>query len=216
MRYIVTILQRLHAAAGRLPVVSLLLTLSALAVALIPTLAGRLQYERPALAAGELWRLVTCHFTHWSSDHLFLDVVTLLALGSGCERLGRGRFLVALLASALLIPLALWWLEPGLTTYRGLSGLDAALWILLAESLRRHSPRDRWLRLAGTLAPLMLLGKVLYETATAAPVFHSSPSPDVVVVPLAHLLGGAVGYLAATFASPPSRLRPVQTATIRE
>ena len=66
-------------AAGRLPGVSLLLALSALAVALIPTLAGRLQYERPALAAGELWRLLTCHFTHWSAEHLAWDALVFLA-----------------------------------------------------------------------------------------------------------------------------------------
>ena len=190
------LLQRLHAA-ERLPVVSLLLSAAALGIALIPHLAEQLQYQRSALAAGELWRLVTCHFTHWSAEHLLLDVLTLLALGAVCERLGRGRLLAALLASAFLIPSALWWLEPGLSTYRGLSGLGAALWMLLAESLRRRAAGDRWLRLAGSLAPLMLLGKVIYEAATAAPLFHDVPGPEIVVVPLAHLLGGAVGYLVA-------------------
>ena len=91
-------------AVGRLPCVSLLL--AGIAVCLQFSLAalGWLQYDPAAIAGGEVWRIVTCHLTHWSFDHLFWDATALIILGVLCETAGRRRFLGCIAASAVLIP----------------------------------------------------------------------------------------------------------------
>jgi hypothetical protein len=51
-------------AARRLPVASLLFVVFALAVNVVPGVADWLQFDRHAIARGELWRLVTSHYVH--------------------------------------------------------------------------------------------------------------------------------------------------------
>src|SRR5689334_9624999 len=77
---------------------SLLLAGLAVIVWLAPAgVAEALQFDRARIASGELWRLVTCHWTHWDADHLAWDVATFVALGVACERRGRVCFLSLML-----------------------------------------------------------------------------------------------------------------------
>ena len=49
----------------RFPFLTAALTALALAVGLIPGAAAAFQYDRVALAAGQLWRFVAGHWAHW-------------------------------------------------------------------------------------------------------------------------------------------------------
>ena len=122
-------------AVRRFPGVALLFTLLALVVFAVPSLTGSFEFERSLVADGQWWRLTTCHWAHWSADHLFWDLIVFAALGAVCERINRSRLVVCLVVSAVLIPCAVWLLAPGLTFYRGLSGLDSALFTLLLSML---------------------------------------------------------------------------------
>src|SRR5687768_5242432 len=94
-----------------------------------------LQYDRAAIAAGEVWRLVAGHWAHYSLDQLFWDVLAFAALGLACERKGSARFLVCVVTSTLAISFSVWLLLPGMQIYRGLSGVDSALFTLLIADL---------------------------------------------------------------------------------
>ncbi len=178
-----------------------LLTLPALAVQLAPGAAERLQYDRERLAAGELWRILTCHFTHWSADHLLWDLAATAMLAAGCARCGARRLATTLLAAAVAVPAAVWAAEPALTRYRGLSGLASALFALLAVSVLRteRAARPR-LAFAAGLALAGFAAKLAWELATAVPVFVG-PGAGFVAVPLAHLVGAACGVIGAYCAS---------------
>ena len=65
-----------------------------------PSLADRLQYDRSAVVEGQLWRIATCHLTHWSFEHLFWDVTALLFLGFVIEQDKRRRLLTCMGLSA--------------------------------------------------------------------------------------------------------------------
>ena len=131
----------------------------------------------------EPWRLFTGHLVHWSFDHLAWDLAVFVGLGVACELQSRRRTAAAVALAALAIALGTPLLAPGLTTYRGLSGLDAALFSLLAgRCLRRASPSAR---AAGALALLALAGKIGWELATGVPLFLTG-TPGVAVVPAAH------------------------------
>jgi rhomboid family GlyGly-CTERM serine protease len=156
-----------------------------------------LQYDREAIAQGELWRLVTCHLVHFGLEHLVWDAAVFALLAVLCWRLGRVRCLVSLGAATLAIPAVLFVLQPGLPTYRGLSGLDSALFVTAALGLGqklRADGRSTWGAAAiGSVA--VLLGKVGYELATGQALFVDAASLGFVPVPLAHAVGGLAGML---------------------
>jgi len=171
----------------------------AVALALVPGAGSRLEYDRAAIAGGEAWRLLTGHWVHWSGEHLFWDLLAFGVLGVLCERRGRARFLGCLAGATLAVSLGLDGLLPGMAHYRGLSGLDSALFVLLAVRLwrERAGAAGAWWA-AGALAAF--LGKVGYESLTGAAVFVHA---GVTAVPLAHLAGGAAGLVAALVGRPP-------------
>jgi len=147
-----------------------------------------------ALAWAEPWRLVTGHFVHWSGAHLCWDLAVFVGLGLACERHGRGRTAAALALAIPAVALGAPLLTPGLAVYRGLSGLDAALFALLAAHRLRGTGGAR---AAGAVALVALGLKVCWEIATGVPLFVPELAADgVAVVPAAHLFGGAAGLSA--------------------
>ncbi|HEY7213638.1 MAG TPA: rhombosortase [Thermoanaerobaculia bacterium] len=161
--------------------------------------AGELfEYDRARLAAGEVWRLLTCHFTHWTAEHLLWDLGTFIALAIGCAPFGLRRLGVTLGAAALAVPLAVWVALPSMVRYRGLSGLDSALFALLAFAVLATARAEGrpWLVLAARAALAVFAAKLSWELATASPVFVG-PGSGFVAVPLAHLAGAACGWCCA-------------------
>ncbi|MDA2926456.1 rhombosortase [Acidobacteria bacterium AH-259-G07] len=193
------------APARRIPCASLLLATAAVVIALAPSAAVWLEYDRVAIEAGELWRAVFCHWTHVSADHLLWDLLMFVALGALCEQASRGRFCACILSSAVLIPLAIWIALPELTTYRGLSGIDSSLFALLAVMELKDGVSNRcWLRvMALSAAVLLFIGKTSYEIVTGTTLFVDSAA--LVPIPLAHVVGAAVGFVVG-FVKLPDRI----------
>ncbi|MFZ5722415.1 MAG: rhombosortase [Pseudomonadota bacterium] len=100
-----------------------------------------LRYDREAIAAGELWRLVSGHFVHLGAAHLALDTVGLvLLLLFFRDVLAPRDWLLAVLLGALAIGLLLWWRDPQVERYVGISGvLHTLLFAGLLLSFR-HTP----------------------------------------------------------------------------
>jgi len=182
---------------NRIPCASLLLSLAAACIFACPSLAARLEYDRAAIAAGEIWRLFSGHWVHYGFDHFFWDVLAFGFLGAACERRSRPRFLVCVTASALAISLSVWFGMPGMNAYRGLSGIDSALLVLLfmelwSEAGRAGQPKQIVIPAACLMA---FVCKVSYELATGDTIFVKSLGSGMVGVPLAHVAGAAVGFL---------------------
>ena len=176
---------------------TLLLSAPAVIFAVAPPVAAWLEYDRQALVTGEPWRAITCHWTHWSLDHLAWDLAAFVVMVALAWRASPRRTLATLAAAAALIPLAVWFVLPGMTHYRGLSGLDSALFMLIAVRLVREelAAGRRGLAAAVALVVAGFLGKIGFELATGATLFADSSS--FVPVPLAHVVGGLCGALAA-------------------
>jgi len=185
-------------AVRRIPRVSLLLTVAAAIIHLSYSLRILLLYDRSALAHHEPWRLITCHWVHLSTDHLFWSAATFWVLGSLCEIMDPKRYYATVGISALSIPIAIWQGMPDLIIYGGLSGLDCALYSLLMVLFIKREIRSRsWIWAA--LFSLLLAGlvaKIIYETATGLTIFVGNTHADMVPVPLAHLVGGIIGFAA--------------------
>jgi len=192
-----TIYRTLKSAVGKLPGVSIIVILAAGLLMAFPPAADWLQYDRSAVAGGELWRIATCNLTHWSFEHLFWDVSALLFLGFVIEQDKRCRFLTCMGLSAVLIPLAVHVCMPGLSTYRGLSGIDSAVFMLLAVTLLADSwDRRDWVWTAVcTVVMGGFAAKTGFEFATGNTLFVDSVASQMLPVPLAHVVGAAIGVL---------------------
>jgi rhomboid family GlyGly-CTERM serine protease len=166
-------------------------------VASLPVLAPELEYTR-ALLASDPWRALTSHFTHWTSTHLIWDWLAFVALGASLEHHGRARLVALFATTALAIPAALFLIEPELTHYRGLSGLDSALfgmaWVVAlqhARSTDRPNPLlARFLVLLGFGFMLKIGWELLLGDA-----FFMPNDVGFEPVPLAHAIGAALGVL---------------------
>ncbi len=180
----------------------LLFAMSAL-VFLVPSSGPYLEYNRSAIATGEVWRLVTGHLVHYSFDHFFWDAITLVLLGLASERFGVSRLLACLAASALVISASIWFCLPSIATYRGLSGVDSALFALLVTASGRTT--------IGIMCLVGFLLKTLYEVTTGQTVFVTNLGSGAVAIPLAHLAGAAAGLAAGSsrrFVFSRSAMRP--------
>jgi len=177
--------------------VPLLVAAVAISASLFPSF-GALLELRPEAALTQPWRLVTCHLAHWSERHLLWDLLVFLALA---PLLPPRRLLLLLPAAALLISAGVLLVHPQLAAYRGLSGLDSALFAASALDLaRRPPPLDRTL---GALALALFLGKTGFELASGGALFAAGP---FVPLPLAHLLGLAAALGVSFF----SARRPIR------
>lgn len=154
------------------------------------TLRELLRYDRPGIAAGEPWRLVTGHLVHLGAGHTLLNGagVVLVALIVAREYRLRDWALISL-AGVAAIDAGLWWLNPSLDWYVGLSGL-LHTWFAagVIAALFERRP-DAWL-LFGLLA-----GKLVLEQATGALPGSAALAGGTVVVD-AHLYGALAGAFA--------------------
>lgn len=174
-----------------LPWFTLLLAGAAVLIYLVagPAPAGLL-FDRAALANGEVWRLLTGHLVHSDPAHLAWNLAALVPLGALLElRAGcRGWRYPGLLAiGAFVVDAWLWWLEPDLALYCGLSGLLNSFFAALAISLWRETRHPAFLlALAGGLA------KIAVEAANGAALL---PTTTWSSVPGAHVAGMAAGLI---------------------
>jgi hypothetical protein len=130
---------------------------------------------------------------HWSSNHLLWDLAMFTTLGAIAEVNMSRHYRWTLFLSALLIPAGVMLRHPEMETYRGLSGIDSALFgLIVADLLARRLVERNW-KSAFWFSLLLvgLLAKMLVETLAGTNIFVSDTS--FVPVPIAHLIGAVIG-----------------------
>jgi len=150
-----------------------------------------LEFSRPAILHGQYYRLLTGHLTHFTAEHMLWDTLTLLVLGMLVAKQSSKLFWWTLLGSATMISLAiLAWLTQ-MEIYRGLSGIDSAMFTCAAiQVIRRTHGAMRWL---ATVAILGFMGKTFFELWTGQAIFVQNLGEGVSPVILAHLIGALWG-----------------------
>lgn len=180
--------------------VTCLIATAALLLQSLPDLQTTAELRFTELSAAGLWRLATCHLLHWSWDHFIWDVAVLLAAGSYCEIRWPRQFALVLFAAGILIPAAVMISAPQLQSYRGLSGIDSALFALAAASLLIEEFRDgrkaTTILVASVVAAQFL--KIAAESVAGQTLFVQNA--PFIPVPLAHLCGAMTGSLLSPMA----------------
>ncbi len=180
---------------GSLPLLTLTVAAAAIALQFVPDWLDAAAYDRAAIAGGEVWRLATGHLTHWNFDHLAWDALMFVVLGAVIERRSRREWLVIIAGSAAAISLWLWGGEPGVAQYRGLSGLDSALFTAVAIRILHEARRHGRSLLTGAIGMLLIGfgGKIGYEYVTGGTLFVDSSVAGFAPLPAVHAVGAAVG-----------------------
>lgn len=147
------------------------------------------QYDRGAIEHGQWWRLLSGHFAHLGFSHLMLNIAG-LALISALFSAGMSprQWTACFLISAAAVSTGLYFFQPQLHWYVGLSGVLHGLFVSGAiDSWRRG------LRLEGVLL-LALVGKLIWEQLSG-PLPGSEAAAGGPVVVDAHMYGAIGGLL---------------------
>jgi rhomboid family GlyGly-CTERM serine protease len=173
-----------------------------------PEGAAALEFDRQRIAAGQWWRPVSGHLVHYGWPHMAADMGVFAALCWVAQRRGRGvAWSVAI--GGVAVGAAVYWWAPDTNTYRGMSGVDSAVFGYLVVT---EVVRDRGLKAAAWLTALALtLGRFVFETATGRPILPTSLPDGIAVVGIAHMAGLVAGCMAAAV-SEAVRNRPLITA----
>ncbi len=188
-----------------LAVVSLALVATAAALA-SPGVADALVADA-RIAHGQPWRAVTGPFVHATWGHLIRDLALVAIAGVAYEAPLRSRrawlFAAGLVAPAIAVLVA-----GHARWYCGLSGLSHAL---LAAALAYELVRRRGAaRLVVLALCLVSAAKPIYELVTGAPAFAMALGDGIVQVPLAHVVGVAIGIACGLRAGADARQRAVR------
>ena len=154
--------------------------------------AGRefLRYDRPAIGAGEFWRLLSGHFAHLGIPHLILNLTGLaLVWFLVADHLTRRQWLVIAVITIAGIDVGFWLLQPQLVGYVGLSGL---LHGLLAAGIVAGIGAGR---VEPVVLAVILAAKIIYEqVAGSLPGSETTTGGAGIVA--AHAYGAVAGAIA--------------------
>jgi len=178
-----------------------IITLGVLALAVIAGLwtdaAPALVYNRHQILSGEVWRIVTCNWVHFSWSHFIYDVLAFALAGSLIELRGHPGFGWVCLLSPTLIGLAVFLTQPDLELFGGLSGLATGSAVFLSlHGLREHNAW-RWIC---WFALAVIAVKIGLEFATGQLAFAQSGALALKPVPASHVAGGLSATLVWLFA----------------
>lgn len=179
---------------GRVPAVTALVCGAALAAYAVEPLGRSLIYDRAAIEAGELWRLVSGSLAHHSPHHLLWNVAAMAVAGTLVERLGIRHFAALCLAAATAVGVAIYLAAPELDTFAGLSGVAVAAVVFLCLDGLGDSGPWRWICLAALAVTSLKIG---LELGTGGSLLGSLSTEGFVLAPVSHAAGALAAVLVA-------------------
>jgi len=165
-------------------------------------------YDRVGLAGGEIWRAWTGHLVHFGWPHLVVDAGLLAILGWTGERHYPAFTRWGLLLMPPFVSAAIYWFDPEMARYGGLSALNLGLLLYVAAQGWRRDWTD-WFWPAVIAA---YVGELVYEYLRGGHGGGAIRFDDasIRVATGAHLASAAYALLALAFARLWSPARPQQ------
>lgn len=149
-----------------------------------------LSFDRPLIARGEGWRIITGNLAHTNRWHLLLNLSGMWVLYSLFrEYLAGWRLPILLLALGMAVGLGIWWWCPQTRWYMGLSGALHGLFVWGAIQDIRHRRHSGWLMLLGVGIKLWM---DFYYSAGLGPVATLIGARVHIA---SHLIGAGAGLL---------------------
>ena len=162
-----------------------------------PHLSSLFVYHRPVILNGEIWRLFTAPFVHFSASHIFWDVLIFGVAGFAVNASGFRYFWIVCCLAAIIPGLLFLHFFPELEYYGGLSGLatGAVTYYCLYSIFLTERKKQMWILI------LITVGfKIFVEMTLNESIFVKTSTADFKVLPSAHIVGylGAIATLVWT------------------
>lgn len=126
----------------RPPPLVLLLAAASVIIQLFPAWRSALLYDRAGIAGGEFWRIWTGHLVHFGWAHLFVDAGLLLIVGWIAENQHPRFTRIGIVVMPAFISGCMFWLEPEMTRYGGLSAFNLGVLLYIAAQGWRRDWSD--------------------------------------------------------------------------
>jgi rhomboid family GlyGly-CTERM serine protease len=165
----------------------------AITVYFFPLLSDLFVYDRKAILKGELWRLLTAPFVHFSGSHIFWNLLIFLLAGFAVNRSKFICFWIVCSLSISLPGLICLLVIPDIEYYGGISGVatGAAAYYCLYSFFNSEKRRGIWL-----IMLVVIFSKILIETVMNESIFARTGEIPFRVLPEAHV-AGCLGAIAA-------------------
>ncbi len=152
-----------------------------------------LRFNRDFLINQTYWQLITGHLVHLSSNHLMLNLVGFaLIWWLFLKNLPWLTWLILFTTSCLGVSLGLYWFNPELSWYVGLSGILHSFFIFGICRNIASGYRYEWLLL------FAVSGKLAWEQFFG-PMPGSAEAAGGPVIVDAHLYGALIGLVMASY-----------------
>lgn len=145
---------------AKLPWLFLSATLLSVIVQLNPAWRDPLIYDRVAITRGEFWRIWTGHFVHFGWPHFVADTGLLFILGWFLEAKHPLFSRIALVVMPAFISGVIYWFDPTMTRYAGLSAVNLGLLLYLAA----QGWRRNWMDWFWPAVLAIYVGEVIFES----------------------------------------------------
>ena len=147
------------------------------------------QFDRALVEQGHVWLLFSSHIVHLNWMHWVLNMAGLgIVAFFFSSHASFKQWLMVIIVSACMINAGLWYWQPELRTYVGLSGVLHGLFLYGALREIRYYP------LSGYVLTAVLLGKLVWEFLYGA-LPGSEDMTGGRVLTEAHLLGAIGGIM---------------------
>jgi len=149
------------------------------------------RYDRDLITNGHYWLLMSGHFVHLNWTHWGLNMAGLAIVAFFFSPYGNVvQWLFVSAVSAIFVGLGLYWLNPDVSTYVGLSGVLHGLFIYGAMRETRFYPASGYVLLA------LLVAKLIWELMNG-PLPGSEELTSGRVITDAHFYGALGGLVSA-------------------
>jgi len=145
----------------KVPVIFPAIGIAALVIQLNSGWRDVLIYERGAVAAGEWWRLWTGHLVHFGWPHFLADTGLLLLLGWAFGARHPWASWLGFLLMPPFVAAAIFWFDPTMGRYGGLSAVDLGLLLLFAV----QNWERKWTDWFWPAVVVIYVGEVILEIA---------------------------------------------------
>lgn len=179
-----------------LSIFSFVIILASVLSSILPELSSILIFDRSSLFRGEVWRILTCHFVHFSYTHLAYNLFAFGVASYVIEKKNYPNFCLLYICLAFSISMTLFILRPNMVLYGGLSGIACGvLYYCALMGIKESKPWGRICFLFVLLLPIKIAAEICYS-ASVLPYFGNQP---FVPMQTSHIVGCLVAVLFYLF-----------------
>jgi rhomboid family GlyGly-CTERM serine protease len=178
----------------RFPWAYLVIFLGAGVITASSTLRALFVYNRDFIGHGEIWRVWTGHLVHFGWTHFLADGLLFLVIGWALERASPRCGRISLAVLPLVVSASLFWFDPGMLLYGGLSGVNVGLLVFMACRGWQKNWMD-WFWPAILAIHVLELVLEIHNHGTGGGAIRFD-TPSIHVATVAHIGGALYGVTA--------------------